>query len=349
MGHARAVDVVAVKGSLAVTAGEDYVLCLHRQDGNNWTFSKSINLRKSIYSLEIVDDEKLLVQSLGNKSITIDREGRSIEEVSLGSERVSAKSGNVNLLESNGSIVLTNGEKYEAHQHGINGVIAINNVIYTWSFAGSIVEYGGGRDLTFQRKSSVEGVSGVVEYKGKATVLTYAGKLVDLDRSELLTDARLKGGCLKAIKHEGDLCVINASNALVRINASVEETRGQYVAIGGDFVADKDKKVYALGGSSNFKGPLFVHAPGTPTCIAVSPDKRYMAIGDDQCRIKVYSTTESYKQLHSWQYHAAKVTHLVWSSQGIIVSAGLDNDLFAWKVGKDEPIAHLKGIKEEAH
>lgn len=343
MGHSRSVDAVAVKGSLAVSAGEDYLLCLHQQEGKNWIFSKSINLKKAIYSLEIIDDEKLLVQTLGNKLITIDKEGKVIEEASLGSERISAKSGDVKVLESDGAIILANGEKYEAHQNGIRGLITINDVIYTWSYDGTIVEYKG-KDTRFQRKSQLDGASSVVEYKGKVAVLTYEGKLIDLDKKELLTDVRLKGGCQMAINHDDDLCVINASNALVRINASVEVTEGQFVAIGGDFVADNDKKIYALGNDSNFNEPLFTHAPGMPTSIVASPDKRYIAIGDDQRRIKIYSTVESYKQLHSWQYHAAKVTHLIWLNQDILMSAGQENDLFAWKVGKDEPVAHLKGI-----
>ena len=79
------------------------MLCLHRQEGNNWTFLKSINLKKTIYSVEIAEDERILVQSLGNKLITVDREGRIVEEGSLGDERVSSRSGHVRVLESNGS------------------------------------------------------------------------------------------------------------------------------------------------------------------------------------------------------------------------------------------------------
>ena len=245
MGHSKPVDAVAVKASLAVTAGEDCVLCLHGQEGSTWTFLKSINLKKTIYSVEMSEDGMLLVQTLGNKMIKMDREGRVLEEMDLGSERVSSKSGNVKVLESDGSIVLEDGRRYEAHQHGINGLVLIKDVIYTWSFDGSIVEYCGGQ-LTFQKKYMVSGANCVIKYGGRAAVLTHDGRLVDLHGNELLRDARLRGGCQGWSNHEDSSCIINASNSFLRVTASVNETKGQFVAIGGGFIADKDKGVHAI-------------------------------------------------------------------------------------------------------
>ena len=66
-----------------------------------------------------------------------------------------------------GAIVLDDGKKYEAHQHGINGLALIKNAIYAWSFDGTIVEYNK-EELSFQSKSSVNGANCVVEYKGKS-------------------------------------------------------------------------------------------------------------------------------------------------------------------------------------
>src|SRR6202021_2980742 len=101
---------------------------------------KSINLKKTIYSVEMIEDEKVWIQTLGNKLITMDKEGGIIEETSMGDERVSSRSGDVKVLESNGTILISDGRRYEGHQHGINGLTIIKNAIYTWIFNGSIVD-----------------------------------------------------------------------------------------------------------------------------------------------------------------------------------------------------------------
>ena len=77
------------------------------------------------------------------------------------------------------------------------------------------------------------------------------------------------------LNYKDHLCIINSSGALLRIGNGVEEMKGQFVAIGGGFLADTNKNIYALDGNS----VLFAHAPGTPTCITASPNKEYVALG----------------------------------------------------------------------
>jgi WD40 repeat protein len=140
-----------------------------------------------------------------------------------------------------------------------------------------------------------------------------------------------------------------ASKTLKIINRNTKEISTQ-VELGSNLtcaasyksfiaVGSEDKQVFIFqienGGINRNAGITLTANLGSITTLAISPDGKYLAVGDDMRRIRLYSTDSWEPTKANWCHHSAKISCLKWTKDGkYLLSAALDNAIMVWSPEK---------------
>lgn len=337
-------------------------MAIHRLERGKYTFHRSYSkCVKPVFDACAVDDAAFEVAS-GNKIVRLSVDGEVLEEKTLhkgsvtaladsvsvstdglalaGSQRFeqsgcqflgAAKVGSLGfaLVTDSGKIAildssLSHAASYDAHCKGISGIVSLGASLFTCSLLeGSVCRYDSELELVEKKRCGAQLI-----FKMDSKLHMICGSNVcDASGSILSTDPRFNG----AAAHEGTR-FIGADGVLYDCGDGLTALQEGCACISGAVSADKAKQVYA-----NLK-PVFQHSPGVPTCI-LSLANGCIAVGDDLRRVRVYGGDG--KVLANWAYHNARVVLLA-QHKDLLFSAGLDNDIYGWRIGVDDPVVHLK-------
>lgn len=81
-----------------------------------------------------------------------------------------------------------------------------------------------------------------------------------------------------------------------------------------------------------------------PTYIKISPDSKFVAVGDSAGKIVLFDIVEKTIKTSRWGFHSAKINSISWRSDSkYVVSGSLDTNIIIYSV--DKPIRNVKSLK----
>lgn len=128
------------------------------------------------------------------------------------------------------------------------------------------------------------------------------------------------------------------------VACSPKGAAGNYLLCGA---ADGTARLWDLDALSNAGDPVHIlkdQHRGPITCVAFSPDGGAFALGGEDRQISVWDTQTGKKLYALPGAHKGQVTSLRFTPQGKLISAGRDNTLRIWELGKET--AHLEKTYE---
>lgn len=82
------------------------------------------------------------------------------------------------------------------------------------------------------------------------------------------------------------------------------------------------------------------------TAMSFDEDGKYLAVADDQRRIKIYNIREESVSKHptQWCNHLARIDSLAWINSDCLISAGVDGHIMAWSLNncKNGPVSVIQ-------
>jgi len=115
-------------------------------------------------------------------------------------------------------------------------------------------------------------------------------------------------------------------------------------AVGGSM--DQTLHVYSLVSGGNFEEKKTLKHDGAVTTVGYSGNGSYLAAGDSNRKIKVYSLAEDYanKVGESWTTHTAKVLCLAWCPDSVKIASGsIDTNVVVWNIENPMNIIKIGG------
>ncbi len=156
----------------------------------------------------------------------------------------------------------------------------------------------------------------------------------------------------RAVKTLGDVTVLATVKSLMLLRHDSVQKERPLDFEPSSLTVQKDVGHIAVGDGSNqghqvhvfnastLEPEKSIKATGIVTCVAYSPDGKYLAVGDANRRITVLSVP-TYEKAHTreWGFHSAKVTCLAWSPDSKFLASGsLDCGVILWSM--DTPQKH---------
>lgn len=231
-----------------------------------------------------------------------------------------ADSGKIILLDAS----LKQSASYNAHFKGISGIVSFDTSLFTCSLLeGSVCHFDTELELVEKKQC---GAQHIFKMDNRLHMICESS-LCDADGNVIFRDARLKGAAV----YEGKRFV-GIDGALYECGSELAKLQENCTCASGTVSADKNKQIYV-----DLK-PAFEHSPGVPTCV-LSLANGCIAVGDDFRRVTVYRA--SGEVLGNWTHHNARVVLLA-QHKDLLFSAGLDNDIYGWRVEADDPVVHIK-------
>jgi WD40 repeat protein len=111
---------------------------------------------------------------------------------------------------------------------------------------------------------------------------------------------------------------------------------GMDVAVGGD-----DMKVHFYSISSGTSNGLTIEGNrGEITCLAYSPDNKYLAVGDSNSKILVFDPKNGTLLFDQWVFHSSRINSVSWNQDSVhAVSTSLDTNVEIWSTV--DPMKHI--------
>lgn len=126
-------------------------------------------------------------------------------------------------------------------------------------------------------------------------------------------------------------------------SVSIHPSKSEF-AVGGSL--DQLLHVYALASGGNFEEKKSLKHDGAVTAVGYSGNGSYLAAGDSNRKIKVYSMADDYanKVGESWTAHTAKVLCLAWCPDNVKIASGsIDTNVVVWNIEKPQNITKIAG------
>lgn len=90
--------------------------------------------------------------------------------------------------------------------------------------------------------------------------------------------------------------------------------------------------------------PVLDKNRGTISALSFSPDGQYLAAGDSNGKIIVYSMPSGDLKTAGWVFHTAKITSITWSPSSTRAASGsLDTNVYVWNIVKPNRNIPIKG------
>ncbi|OAV88184.1 hypothetical protein PTTG_29123 [Puccinia triticina 1-1 BBBD Race 1] len=113
-----------------------------------------------------------------------------------------------------------------------------------------------------------------------------------------------------------------------------------------------DGKVYVYDAALKSLGTLS-KSISSVTCMAISPDEKFLGVGEQNGKIMIYELSGEYTlKISQWCWHTARIMSLNWSAcSAFLASSSLDTNIYVWSLAKPTkniPIknAHVGGTTE---
>lgn len=182
-------------------------------------------------------------------------------------------------------------------------------------------------------------------------------KCWDLESGNLISEVQLKAQPKKLIKN-GDKVNVVFESSLESYTVGNAITLGEETALKFDtndidIISEKllltnlkENKI-----EETSAGLKFDPIRGSPSLIKVSPDEKYIALGDTTGKYVVYNSDSTVKTTR-WVFHTSKIVDAKWSPDSkFLLSGGLDCGIFIYSIDKLSkvtkfPLAHQTGISK---
>lgn len=249
--------------------------------------------------------------------------------------------GNLNYFDSSLTVV-------KGHQSAITASVVVDGVLITGGADGRIFKW------TSVVPTAIKGhgnyVVDMIYEDGKLFTIGWDDKLKvwDLSSGDLLNEVVL-GSQPKKLVSSSEVLFENGLKTFVDGQVK-QEKKLSYDASDVDKLADtllvtniNDSKLEAEGDLK------FDAIRGSPSVVRVSPDGKYIALGDSTGKYIVYNADGSLKTSR-WVYHTGKVVDAKWSHDSkFLLSGGLDSSITIYSIDKisrvlQSPLAHQSGI-----
>lgn len=351
-------------GKVAATVGVDRIVSLF--DGNTGELINSFkDLSKGgIYGLDWVDDTKFIISGADAYLRLIDVAGNIIKEWNLPYKVENQFLGCC--VAGDKYIALTlGGQLYvyhaddvkviEAHQVAITALLNTSTGLYTGSFDGKIIKHAE-KDVSVQGDVHKSLVVSIRESNGKVFSASWDDELNIINDKVAKHISKLEKQPID-MKISQQYIVVLFSNEVQLFNLEGELTQTKSLDYDASSLDVSDKFI-VIADEKSFKVTIYSHdfsilndsniLRGKPTCISISKDEKYMACGDVQGKILLYSLEDFSLITSRWAFHTSKINSIDWSQDSkYCLTASLDTNIYIYSVEKpSRNIKFLNAHKE---
>lgn len=377
--HSNFVKMVkySPSGKLAASVGVDRIIALF--DGNTGELVKSFkDLSKGgIYAIDWIDDETFLIASADAYLRIINIEGKVVKEWSLKYQVESQFLGCAVIGEDKfvgltlgGTLYIFSKESVEpvdvinSHQVSITSMTKLteSDEIFTGSYDGRILKHSfdASEDILIsgdEHKGLVVSIKEIPDVSKSLLSVSWDDKLK-------LINERLEISTLDDLKKQPIDLKINSKFAVVLFEDEIrfydfsgkliKETKLNYDASS----IDVSEKFIIVTDAKNFQVHVYDlslkvlnesnYLRSKPTVLCISSSEEYLACGDIQGKILLYSLKDYTLITSRWAFHTSKINSIKWSPDDkYCLSGSLDTNIFIYSVEKpSRNIKFLNAHKE---
>lgn len=355
-------------GKIAASVGVDRIIALF--DGNTGDLLKTFkDLSKGgIYSIDWIDDETFLIASADAYLRIVNIEGLIKKEWNLIYEIENQFLGCC-VIDENKFIGLTLGgslyvfnkdsnepvEIIDSHQVSITAMTKLNNTseIFTGSYDGKILKHVAEKSMSVSGDIHQGLIVSIEEIKGKL------GELMSIswdDKLKLINE-NLDISTLDSLEKQPIDLKINSKFATVLFEQEIRfyDFNGKLISSKTlNFEAsslDVSEKYIVVSDSKSFQLQIYDlemnvvnngnYLRSKPTVLSISSNEEYLACGDIQGKILLYSLKDYQLITSRWAFHTSKINSIKWSPDNkYCLSGSLDTNLIIYSVEK--PARNIK-------
>jgi WD40 repeat protein len=354
-------------GKVAASVGVDRIISLF--DGNTGELIKSFKdiSKGGIYSIDWIDDETFLIASADAYLRIVNIEGLILNEWSLTYKIENQFLGCI-VIDENKFIGLSLGgtlyvfnkdsndpvEIINAHQVSITSLTKLknSNEIFTGSYDGKILKHSDVKDDLVLGDEHKGLVVSIEQFDANSLMsISWDDKLNKIDNESLkivnLDDLQKQPIDLKVnsefavVLFEDEVKFYDFTGKLIKSTPLKFEASS--IDVSDNFIVITDAKnfqvhVYDLElqliNESNY-------LRSKPTVVSISYSNEYLACGDIQGKILLYSLKDFTLITSRWAFHTSKINSIKWSPDDkLILSGSLDTNLYIYSVEK--PARNIK-------
>ncbi|KAG0684419.1 WD40 repeat-like protein [Pichia californica] len=361
-------------GKIAVSVGVDRIIALF--DGNTGELINSFkDLSKGgIYSVDWINDETFIIASADAYLRKLNIEGKILNEWSLKYQIESQFLGCI-VIDNDKFIGLTLGGSFyifndsskdpieiiDAHQVSITAMTKFNenDDIFTGSYDGKILKHTDDDDLIINGDNHHGLVVSIEEILGTKSLFS-----ISWDDKLKLINERLEISTIDELNKQPIDLKINSKFVTILFEDEIKffDFNGKVIkSIPLNFEAssiDISEKFIIITDSKNFQIHIYDlefnsinesnFLRSKPTVLSISQNEEYLACGDIQGKILLYSLKDFSLITSRWAFHTSKINSIKWSPNGLYcLSGSLDTNIFIYSVEKpSRNIKFLNAHKE---
>ena len=359
-------------GKIAVTVGVDRIISLF--DGNTGELTKTFKdlTKGGIYSVDWIDEETFLVASADAYLRIINTEGEvlnkwsleyTVENQLLGCAVIGDNKFVASSLGGTLYVFSKDSEKpidvINAHQVSITALTKVRSTdeIVTGSYDGRIIRHLENTDTLVegdQHKGLVVAIEEAEE--GKLMSISWDDKLKLIHNDDISTLIDLKkqpidlkaNSSIVAVLFEEELKLFETGGK--EISSFRLDYEASALDMSEKFIVITDAKTFQVHiYDTDFKAVNETNfLRSKPTTISISSSEEYLACGDIQGKILLYSMKDFSLVTSRWTFHTSKINSIKWSPNGkYCLSGSLDTNIIIYSVEKpSRNIKYLNAHKE---
>lgn len=350
-------------GKMAASVGVDRLVALF--DGNTGELVKSFNAlsKGGIYSIDWVDDETFIIASADAFLRMVNIEGFILHEWSL-PYKVENQFLGCSVIGDGKFVGLTLGgslytfgkesqepiETIDSHQVSITSMVKLkeSNELFTGSYDGKILRHEGNVDRLVsgeEHKGLVVAIQEVdkqsllsVSWDDKLGLIKNSSSALDIsivhDLAKQPIDLKINKK-VAVVLFEDEVKFFDLSGKLIKVESLKYDASSIDISDNLIVITDaKSFKVYVYDSELNLLNEANA-LRAKPTVLAISSDEEYLACGDIQGKIMLYSLKDHSLVSSRWAFHTSKINSLKWSPDNkYCLSGSLDTNIYIYSVEK---------------